>query len=359
MKSIRRMEKGSAYTGRLPPGCVLCRKGAKLVLLVTGRCMRRCGYCPLSSQKRGKDVFYANERRIGSISEAIEEAELMDALGTGITGGDPLLTADRTAASIRALKKRFGESHQIHLYASTTDPRRIDMVARAGLDEIRFHPPLGSWKRLDKTAFVDAVARSKKAGLCVGLEVPALPDRRSELLALIGFADDKELDFVNMNELEFSETNWRALRARGFDTRDDTSSGVAGSEDLALELLRTDVDVPLHYCSSAFKDGVQLRRRIVRRARNVIKPHELLTDDGTLLKGVVETKTPEETARMISSEFGVPRRLLWVDRDKKRLEVAPWVLEEIASELSLQSFIVEEYPTADRLEVEREPLRRR
>jgi pyruvate formate-lyase activating enzyme-like uncharacterized protein len=39
--------------------------------------------------------------------------------------------------------------------------------------------------------------------------------------------------------------------------------------------------------------------------------------------------------------------------------VAPWVLEEIASELELRSFIVEEYPTADRLEVEREPLRRR
>jgi hypothetical protein len=91
----------------------------------------------------------------------------------------------------------------------------------------------------------------------------------------------------------------------------------------------------------------------------VIKPHELLTDDGTLLKGVVETKTPEEAARMISSEFGVPRRLLWVDREKKRLEVAPWVLEEIAQELPLPAFIVEEYPTADRLEVEREPLRRR
>ena len=48
-----------------------------------------------------------------------------------------------------------------------------------------------------------------------------------------------------------------------------------------------------------------------------------------------------------------------VDEEKARLEVAPWVLEEIASELELRSFIVEEYPTADRLEVERSPLRRR
>jgi len=39
--------------------------------------------------------------------------------------------------------------------------------------------------------------------------------------------------------------------------------------------------------------------------------------------------------------------------------VAPWVLEELAPELELESFIVEEYPTADRLEVERAPLTRR
>jgi hypothetical protein len=227
------------------------------------------------------------------------------------------------------------------------------------LDEIRFHPPLGLWNRLRGSAFQDATARARKAGLCVGFEVPTLPDRRDDLLALIRFADDQELDFVNMNELEFSETNWKELRAQGFDTRDDVSSGVAGSEELTLELLRADVSVPLHYCSSAFKDGVQLRRRIARRARNVIKPHELLTDDGTLLKGVVETADPVGTARTISAEFGVPVRLLWVDREKSRLEVAPWVLEEIAPELALPSFIVEEYPTADRLEVEREPLRRR
>ena len=359
MKSVRRIEKNSAYTGRLPPGCVLCRKGAKLVLLVTGRCRRRCDYCPLSSQKKGSDVFYANERRIASIPEAMDEAGLMDALGTGITGGDPLLAIDRTTASIRALKKRFGGSHHIHLYTSTTDPKRIDRVAKAGLDEIRFHPPLGLWKRLGGSAFMDATARARKAGLCVGFEVPALPDRKEDLLSLISFADDEELDFVNMNELEFSETNWKALRAQGFDTKDDVSSGVAGSEELALESLKANVSVPLHYCSSAFKDAIQLRRRIGRRARNVIKPHELLTDDGTLLKGVVETTDPEGTARTISSEFGVPRRLLWIDSEKKRLEVASWVLEEIAPELGLPSFIVEEYPTADRLEVEREPLRRR
>ena len=45
-----------------------------------------------------------------------------------------------------------------------------------------------------------------------------------------------------------------------------------------------------------------------------------------------------------------------IDEERNRLEVAPWVLEEIASELPYRCYEVEEYPTADRLEVERAPL---
>lgn len=359
MGKIRRMKMGSAYTGTLPPGCVLCEKGAKMVLLVTGRCARRCGYCPLSAQKKGKDVFFANERRISGVGEAIEEAGLMDALGTGVTGGDPLIAVQRTADSIRALKKRFGDGHHVHLYTSTTDGDRIDRVARAGLDEIRFHPPVGLWTRLEGTAFAGALRLSGRRGMKAGFEVPAIPGRAKELSALVRSADALGADFVNLNELEFSETNWRALRKLGFDVKDDVSSAVAGSEELAMGVLRSGASVPLHYCSSAFKDGVQLRRRIARRARNVRRPHEVLTHDGTLLKGVVETADPEGVAGMLIMDFDVPPRLLCIDREKGRLEVAPWVLEELAPGLPLDSYIVEEYPTADRLEVERTPLRRR
>lgn len=361
MQEIRRLPRRSAHTRRLPRGCVLCEKGAKLVLLVTGRCGQRCLYCPLSSEKRGMDVFFANERRVSEVAEVVDEARLMDALGTGITGGDPLVALDRTVESIMALKGRFGKGHHIHLYTSTTAPDRIRKVAGAGLDEIRFHPPLASWARLDGSAYERAMKLSRRLGMATGMELPVLPDRKHDLVAAIGFADRMELDFVNLNELEFSETNWRSLRSLGFDVRkeDDISSGVDGSERLAKDLLSLDADVPLHYCSAAFKDGVQLRRRILRRARNVRRPHEVLTRDGTLVKGVVETELVAATAAYVMRRFGVPGDLLWSDSRKKRLEVAPWVLEEIAHELDLPCYIVEEYPTADRLEVEREPLRPR
>jgi len=359
VSKIRSMQRGSAYRGKLPPGCVLCEKGAKLVLLVTGRCRRRCFYCPLSQAKKGRDVFYANEMRISNVEQAIYEAKLIDALGTGITGGDPLLAIDRTTTAIRALKRRFGTGHQIHLYTSTADSKRIDRLARAGLDEIRFHPPVSMWLRLDRSEFAVAVRIAMKRGLDTGLELPAIPGMERNLAGAVEFADLMGLGFVNLNELEFSETNWQSLRIRGFKVRDDLSAGVEGSEETALAILRDRRSISIHYCSSAFKDGIQLRRRIARRAKNVRKPHELLTQDSTLVKGVIETSRPRQTANMLSRRFDVPEDLMWIDREKKRLEVAPWVLEEIASEMDLPSFIVEEYPTADRLEVERRPLRRR
>jgi len=359
MKKPVRMLKGSAYTGRLPKGCVLCEKGAKMVLLVTGKCDKRCFYCPLSSEKRGKDVFFANEKRITDTEGMLSEAQAMDALGTGITGGDPLLEVDRTAESIKALKKDLGKSHHIHLYTTQTDARKIKKVAKSGLDEIRFHPPLALWDDLEESPYANAAKLSKRLGLDAGLELPVLPDRGKELVSAIQFAEDTGLDFVNLNELEFSETNWRALRKLDFDVRDDVSSGVLGSQKLALDLLRLDTDVPIHYCSASFKDGVQLRRRIMRRARIVRRPFEVLTRDGTFLKGIIETDEFSMTAAYILKTFDVPGNLIRANFAKRRLEIAPWILEEIAGELDLPSYIIEEYPTSDRLEVERIPLKRR
>ena len=329
------------------------------MLLVTGKCARRCWYCPLSLSKKGRNVFFANERGIDRISEAVEEARTIDALGTGITGGDPMAVIDLTVNAIRTLKREFGQEHHIHLYTSTTDPRRMRRVARAGLDEIRFHPPVGMWKRLNRTAFAEAVNASIEGGMAVGLEIPVIPGKEDDLSAVISFASAAGLGFVNLNELEFSETNWRALRHLGMDVKDDVSSGVAGSEELAMRLLREEHTVPLHYCSSAFKDGVQLRNRIARRARNVKKPHEIVTEDSTLIKGVIETDDPVNAMNSLRKNYEVPPELMWHDHEKRRLEVAAWVLEEIAPELPLESYIVEEYPTADRLEVERRPIRRR
>ena len=123
-------------------------------------------------------------------------------------------------------------------------------------------------------------------------------------------------------------------------------------------MMRLDVEIPIHYCSSSFKDSVQLRNRLKRRARRIARPGDLMTSEGTLLKGVIEGADAKKAEEHLRTNFDVPKKLMHFDAEKDRLEVASWVLHELSDLLPFDSFIIEEYPTADRLEVERERLPR-
>jgi len=348
------MEAGSARTGRLADGCVMCQRGSKMVLLVSGRCSTGCFYCPLSPAKKGHDVVYADEMPVRSDDDIVREAEVIGAEGTGITGGDPVSELDRTLRLIALLKERFGRGHHIHLYTSSLDVEAFRRLEEAGLDELRLHPPMSEWARMSD---YDLSGFLRSTSMDVGLEVPAIPGMEADLKALMSWASSVGLRFVNLNELEFSEANWDAIASRGFQPADDESAAVLGSEETALDLLKRS-KIPAHYCSSTFKDSVQLRMRLRRRAERVAAPSDVVTEDGTLLKGVVDGPA-DDVRSLLRDEYDVPDDLMRYDDEKKRMEVAPWVLEELAPELPWACFLVEEYPTADRLEVERSPIRPR
>ncbi len=350
------MQAGSKYTSCLPRGCRSCRQGAKLVLLVTGKCDTGCYYCPLSSEKRGRSVVFADEAPVHEAEDIVEEARSIGAKGTGITGGDPLKVLDSVIGYIHLLKDAFGEEHHVHLYTSTVDREAFLKLQGAGLDELRIHPRFEQWSDPEGIDLEEAL---KGLRMDVGIEIPAIPGREREIETLIRYADRIGLGFVNLNELEFSETNCQNLRKRGMDTGDGSSSSAVGSEELANFMMHLDVRIPIHYCSSAFKDSVQLRNRLKRRARRIARPGDLMTSEGTLLKGVIEGADSKKAAEYLHAHFDVPKRLMHYDAERGRLEVASWVLQELSLLLPFNSFIVEEYPTADRLEVEREKLPRK
>lgn len=362
------IEADSVYTGRLADGCIQCRRGAKMVLFVTGLCPNSCFYCPVSDKKSGRDVIYANERQVAGtrdeiIEQIIDEARLIDAEGTGITGGDPLAVADRTADFIRALKDAFGPEHHIHLYTTITSETAIRRVAEAGLDEIRFHPDESLWHRIEETAYMDAASLSLSLGMKTGFEIPVIPGMEEEILHLIDLAAESEMDFVNLNELEFSDNNRPAMERRGFEQKNELDYGVLGSEESAYRIIRRSrAEIPLHYCSAAFKNSVQLSRRIKRRAKNVAEKYDMITDEGTLLRGLILGGKPDDIVQYMKTEFGIPDDMLGVEKD--RVYTAAWILEDIFDDymsnfpdgIPFDFYIVEEYPTADRLEVERIPL---
>jgi len=316
-----------------------------MVLFVTGVCGKNCFYCPVSNERREKDNIFANERLVNRDEDLIEEAISMDALGTGITGGEPLMRLGRVVRYIKLLKNKFGKSHHIHLYTALAPNKGVlESLRRAGLDEIRFHPPQDLLKNIGRTYYRVSITEAQKLGFSTGIEIPAISCDLSGVVSLL-----KDVDgFLNLNELEFSETNFAQLKEQGFVPVDDTSSGALGSKEFALSLVYD----KLHFCSSRFKDAVQLRERFIRIAKKSARYFDEITSDGTLVYGVIEGDCVN-----LLKEAGVQEDM-FVDKYGS-VDTAWWIAENLAAELKktgCKLSVIERYPMKNGLVVERTPL---
>ena len=369
MKKINSWLNESAYIEPLSPACKMCAQGSKMVVLITGLCSAKCFYCPLSAKKLGKDRIFADEWELANEKDTdklIKETEYIEATGAGFTGGDPLTVWKRTKEYISLLKDAFGSNFHIHLYTSgAKNGEYIDELVSSGLDEIRFHPEPKDWHDMGKSPIIDSIKNAIEIDIDVAIEIPAIPNMENEIFSLINWSNDNGIKWINLNELEFSETNAEQLKNKGFTVKDDVSAAVKDSQESAnnvIELTSNEnLKIGVHYCSSTFKDGIQLRNRIKRRAKNIAKEFEIISDEGTLLKGVIYSqKTPlKELFELLRQEFEIDDNQIFLNHDKKRIEIALWILEKIAKDLKTKGFecyMVEEYPTADALEVERTPL---
>lgn len=348
MGQIVHTDKGSFYNF-LTEGCRLCQKGAKMVLFISGICDKGCFYCPVSDDRK-KDTTFANEKIVKSDKDILAEAHTMDALGTGITGGEPLLKKDKVLHYINLLKNEFGKEHHIHMYTSMAPSEEtLSALADAGLDEIRFHPPQSMWSDLKGSPFEKAIKDAKRFGIEAGFELPSIK----------GVLDLKdivsELDcFINLNELEFSDTNAMELTKRGYLLKDDISNAVEGSKGSARELIP--YVSKIHFCSSRYKDAGQLRERLLRTAKQTARPFDEITEDGTLIYGLIETDDINIVVSVLN-DMGVPEDMFEIS--DKTIELPWWFTENVSQELKENGCavsVIERYPFENGLIVEVIPL---
>lgn len=381
LKVIENKENGSFFSGTLPKGCQHCIKGGKLVLFITGLCPQRCFYCPVSEDKFAKDRIFANEREITTTEELIDEAKLIDATGAGITGGDPLATLNRTIEYIKILKEEFGKEFHIHLYTpmKLVKEETLKQLYEAGLDEIRFHPDI------DHDAMWDRLKLATNFDWDIGLEIPCLPDKELETKRLINFAKDY-VTFINLNELEFSDTTVAHYKMgeHNYERKDDTSYGVKGSAELARELIKynheNNLGLTVYFCPSRLKDLTQMGNRMKRRANNVKLHGDIVTNEGTLIRGVVYLKDlvpsfeyKKEVAKLhmdkekkteILEKLKVlqdelldvfKKRQTTIDENKFRIIISSKFVKRNFQKLKQMGYVpavVEEYPSHDSLELE-------
>lgn len=343
----------SKKIGALAKGCQYCVKGSKLVLFITGLCPRHCFYCPISDKKYQQDVVYADEWPTKEINDIIKEAEMIDAEGAGITGGDPLCRLDRTVEFISALKKKFNKKFHIHLYTSfdLVDHPTLKKLFDAGLDEIRFHADIENDKLWNKIEIANQFRWD------VGIEIPVIPGKLDETKKLISYFNNK-IKFINLNELESADNQFSKLGEMGFHTKDSLSYGIKGSEEMALELLKhiseNYPNLNAHYCTAKLKDGVQLANRIKRRAQNAAKKFDKITKEGLLYRGAIYTFDTERTALDLGNKYHLKKDLYSIDEPRARVLVgAEWLFAH-KEDLKYDGYkiaLVEEYPTYDCLNI--------
>jgi len=376
-------------SGKLTKGCQECVLGNKTVLFITGKCERKCYYCPLPESRKNLDVVYANERRLshaGAVSEAIEEVKLCSSKGIGITGGNPLCALERTIKYVKAFKKSFGKSFHIHIYLPTdiASKEKLEKLAKSGIDEIRFHPYFLSNDEKGLQAIADAWNLKKKYGWKVGIEIPSVPGSAcsgstvpSTITQTIKFLKTvQHLDFLNLNEFEMPSLNPEQLVKRGMSTVGN-SVAIRGSEKTALKIIKSlenKVNYPIHYCSAATKNLFQFKNRLKNRLKNVKKPYDIVTKDNDLFHAAIylpETKPSFSYEKKLEKsrknkkilhklyslrktfikEFKIPQKLIEIDKQFLRILTHP-VIKEFKDDIKIHGAeiaLVTEMPTYDKI----------
>jgi len=296
-----------------------------MVLFVTGRCHRGCWYCPISTERNGGDALFANDRKVEREEEILAEGEAMSALGSSITGGEPFLVPDRVVRICRMLKEHFGKDHHVHLYTGMAPTAGNLEPLRGLVDEIRLHPPEDHWPSILESPYLRSVEIARGMGFTAGFEVPSLPGLDHLIPAL------PRLDFLNVNELEWGEISAAEMRRRGYEPSDSLHNAVKGAHAWAQKIRK---QPKVHWCTSASKDAIQLRERLKRIARNTARPFDEITEDGTVIYGVVEG-APSAAGILSPGQFAS------VD---DRLECSPRELRRIHRRLPGKKYIVERYP---------------
>jgi len=366
-------------SGSLTKGCQECVLGNKTVLFITGKCERKCYYCPLPESRKNLDVVYANERKLSNpnaVSEAIEEARLCSSKGLGITGGNPLQVLSRTIKFVKEFKKAFGKQFHIHIYLPTdiASKDKLEKLAKAGIDEIRFHPYFLSKDENGLKAIENAYSLKKKYGWKVGIEIPSIPKTEKQTIKFLKTV--KHLNFLNLNEFEMPSLGGEKLVNRGMSTVGN-SVAIKGSQETALKILKElekTSDYPVHYCSAKTKNLFQFKNRLKRRLLNVKKPYDIMTKDFDLFHAAIylpeiipsfgyEKKLEklrnnnkiisklEKLRKTLMKEFDIPSKLIEVDKLFLRILTTPEIkkISDKIKEYKVKVALVTEIPTYDKI----------
>jgi hypothetical protein len=322
-------------------GCKYCVKGKKLVLFVTGICSRNCWYCSLSKKRKNCKDVYANERLVKNFDDILDEIKESHATSAGITGGDPLINFEKTIEFASKLKKHFGKKFHIHIYLPTrfVTKEKLEKLSKC-VDEVRFHPDF----LIDAKKIEEDLEKIKLASFFwkrknIGIELPMIPEKKEKILEFV-LKTKNYISFVNLNEFEISETNFKRVTKNykldegGYVIKKSVDAGKWVLEKLQDKISRLKV----HLCTAELKNCSQFVNRL---KRHEVLPYGKRTKEGNVIYLITEGK------------LNLPDT--FYDEKKDRTILSEKVARKLLKE-NKKVFRVEEFPTYDAIEIEKEEI---
>jgi pyruvate formate-lyase activating enzyme-like uncharacterized protein len=283
------------HSGPLSPGCRQCVAGSWSCLFINNICNGRCFYCPTSQQSKSSPA--TNNLSFPNPQDYLDYLAVLGFTGASISGGEPLLTFDRSLDYVRRIKKRFGAAIHLWLYSNgiLATPEKIEALGRAGLDEMRFDLSADCYR-------LDGVRLAAGTIPTVTVEIPAIPEDYRLLRDLLLELAAAGVDHLNLHQMRVTPHNLPKLLARGYTMVHGPKVLVHGSEATALRLIRDALKMAaapaINYCSYAYKSrfqGLAARRRAALR---LVRPHEDITPAG-FLRSLRLAGSAEEIDRLL------------------------------------------------------------
>lgn len=302
------------HMGPLSPGCRICGEGDWSCLFINGKCNCCCFYCPTSQS----DIGLPTTQRI-SFPRPCDYADYIryfDFKGVSMSGGEPLLTLDRTLKYMKALNRTPGHALHVWLYTNGTllNENIVGRLADAGLDEIRFDLSAASY---DLKKLKLAIGRIP----CVTVEIPAISEDFDQVSKLLAVLKEAGVDHLNLHQLRLTRHNSARLKSRPYTFLHGEKVTVLESELAALGLMQAAatqrVELPINYCSFVYKHRYQAAAARKRNARFILKGHESITENG-FIRTMSIIGDPEAIGRQaqILNKYE-SRRDQWVITGKK------------------------------------------
>ncbi|MFH1152185.1 MAG: radical SAM protein [Pseudomonadota bacterium] len=248
--------------GTLSPGCRSCISGTWSCIFITGDCTRSCFFCP-SPQKRSdreKRPNVSENLSFGSVHDYCTYLEKFNFDGISFSGGEPFLVLDTVIDYIREIRKRFGQKHYIWAYTNgdLVTAEKLTRLNLAGLNELRFDIAAGGYSLDSVKTAIDHIGT-------VSIEIPAIPEDRETVEALLKEMESIGVKHLNLHQLMQTGHNGGHFMKRGYTPVNSDQYGnhtpVMESELAACQILKHAIEINsglgINYCTRCYKARFQ------------------------------------------------------------------------------------------------------